>query len=401
MEDMTRYFEEVSQGRVSLTWKVQKDWKLLPKTMEYYGEEAKRGVDKNLEYFVVDSIKAWSEVSFVPYSYALVVHAGPDQSETHEDNDIWSSCYSYSGHVRRISDTMFAAGAANYIWGVGVVSEQSDMGTFAHEFAHALGLPDLYSYENHGPFVGNFSLMDEGSHLGTPDGSSPSYLDAWSQIHLGWMSYEQWTSNQTAVSIQVNPLETAGGTKAVKVPLGRFTYYQVEVRKKIGFDQSLPDEGVLITFVDDALDSGEGIVRAIDSTKYTDSLDDAMFSVGETFADSENRVYISVLGVEVNGYAIRFSNMEQFHQTTTTTEALTSTSSLTYSSKQSEPLALFPQYQSLLMVAAAIIATVLVGMIAYRRTGHGPKLSKVYCTYCGSAINVDSEYCGYCGKRKR
>ena len=66
------------------------------------------------------------------------------------------------------------------------VSESAQPGTYAHEFGHSLGLPDLYPPDTGKPdIVGFWFLMDSGDKLGNR--TSPSGLDAWSLIQLGWI----------------------------------------------------------------------------------------------------------------------------------------------------------------------------------------------------------------------
>lgn len=380
----------------------------LPNTIDYYGEEAKHGVDKNFEKLVMNSLEAWSELSFLAYEYVIVVHAGPDQAETGRDSDIWSRCYNFNGHAEKLTGAGFGA-ASGYVWGVSVVSEDSEMGIFAHEFAHALGLPDLYNYEDHSSFVGGWSLMDHGDWLGTPEGSSPSYLEAWSQIHLGWVTYEQWAPNQTASSRKINPLESSGGVHAIKVPISRFTYYLVEVRKQMGFDKSLPAEGVLISFVDDTMNSGEGIVRVIDSHPDTETLNDAIFTVGEFFADSQNKVYVMVeAGDGDGGYNVYFSNTV-ITRSTVVTEISPVESYTSSSTAYSQPMETKNMTQSLLITVVSLIVITIVGIATYtsRRKCHEGKRfiersrsiepTRVYCVHCGASIPSGSAYCSSCG----
>jgi immune inhibitor A len=78
--------------------------------------------------------------------------------------------------------------------GVGVgpfvlVPELGEIGVYAHEFCHLLGLPDLYNSETGNPVVGPFCLMDEGAWNGPMGraGSVPSHLSAPMKLLLGWV----------------------------------------------------------------------------------------------------------------------------------------------------------------------------------------------------------------------
>ena len=76
---------------------------------------------------------------------------------------------------------------------------QQTMGVFAHEFGHALGLPDLYDTTYNSEGVGEWSLMGYGSWLGiSKDGDRPAHLDAWSKSVLGWVSPTQVSTSSVA-----------------------------------------------------------------------------------------------------------------------------------------------------------------------------------------------------------
>ena len=83
---------------------------------------------------------------------------------------------------------------ATTVDGVGVgpfvlVPELGEIGVYAHEFCHLLGLPDLYNSETGDPVVGPFCLMDEGAWNGPMGkaGTVPSHLSAPMKLLLGWV----------------------------------------------------------------------------------------------------------------------------------------------------------------------------------------------------------------------
>jgi len=128
--------------------------------------------------------------------------------------------------------------------------------TIAHEFGHALGLPDYYHWvdRNEGPFgrrwvLGCWSLMAAGSWGCGPVEEppalfGPTHLTAHSKETLGWVHYvepgEVWSEE-----IVLGPVQTTG--EALRVPLdtsGR-EYLIAEYRTRSGFDTALPAEGVV------------------------------------------------------------------------------------------------------------------------------------------------------------
>ena len=71
--------------------------------------------------------------------------------------------------------------------------ENGGLGVFTHEFAHDLGLPDLYDTAGGDNGTGFWSLMSGGSWLNpvTDDiGSRPGYMGAWGKLQMGWLDHE-------------------------------------------------------------------------------------------------------------------------------------------------------------------------------------------------------------------
>jgi M6 family metalloprotease-like protein len=58
------------------------------------------------------------------------------------------------------------------------------IGTAAHEFGHALGLPDLYDTQGSTEGIGEWGLMGSGNFTSP---ASPSRMEAWSLNELGWV----------------------------------------------------------------------------------------------------------------------------------------------------------------------------------------------------------------------
>ncbi len=205
----------------------------------------------------------------------FVVHAGPGAEEGFPGytNHVWS-------HQWQLSNTGTGCPGA-YLTDDGVYVDHYSMeperfelytgritvGVFAHEFGHILGLPDLYDTDYSTKGIGLFGLMGAGS-WGRADerqlpGSSPSHLCAWSKYQLGFVvpvGVDRFgvnkLENQTIPCASCNAvayrlLEDPGGPDW-EYPGTMGEYFMVENRFRIGFDQSLPGDGLLILHVDDS-----------------------------------------------------------------------------------------------------------------------------------------------------
>lgn len=284
------YYNEVSYNRISIESSYPLGWVDLPHKMVYYGIDTVIGyADVNVISIFYDTVKIVDPyINFALYKYLIIVHAGDDQAVSWKAYDIWSSYY---------SDLRIPTDDGVTITNGLIVAETDPMGIVTHEFGHFLDLPDLYDVDRREDFVGSWSLMDSGGILGSPIGSCPSQLMSPERIWLGWIASNQIVSMPTTgfiKNVTLSSLEIPGDTLAAKIPLGGASYYAIEYRRKILFDKYLPMEGVIISYVDENLGSGQGVIRVQDGRPNTDSLDDAAFTSGMRFVDRKREVAVKV-----------------------------------------------------------------------------------------------------------
>jgi len=112
----------------------------------------------------------------------------------------------------------------------------------AHEFAHTLGLPDLYRYNNDGEPIGVWDLMSNNTN---PPQSISAYMKA---------TYTHWVNNIPIISANGNytlsPSTTSHNNHAVRInsPSTSTEYFVVEYRDRPaqGIDSTIPGAGLLI-----------------------------------------------------------------------------------------------------------------------------------------------------------
>ncbi len=132
-------------------------------------------------------------------------------------------------------------------WAYFIIQEGgSRMGTIsvvAHEFGHMLGLPDLYARpENPGSEgLGRWCAMSE--QLGN---GRPQHFGAWCKEQLGWIK-PVLIDPRVPQRLVLAPIEDSPKEcfKVLVRPDGS-EYFLLENRRKKGFDQDLPAEGLLI-----------------------------------------------------------------------------------------------------------------------------------------------------------
>lgn len=311
--NMNNYWKEVSYDTISITGKTT-GWYTLRKKMAYYGADSDHTIDdpdgdglsdgRKLIHDVVNIVD--EDIDFKEYHHIMIVHAGIGQESNPKASDnIWSSFVNDTSITTNDGVTVTAGiivPEGEFLGGAASV-----LGVFAHEFGHSLGLPDIYSVRSKGiETLGDWSLMDHGEWLGVPSGSRPSHLESWGKIQLGWLT--PLAIHPKGQIVSISRLESKiGFPKAVKISITDEEYYLIEVRQRIGFDSSLPGEGVLIMRINEARKSGEGIIRLLDNTPSTIKLHDAAFQVGDIFEDYVNNIYIKIFSKNGSSYQIILS----------------------------------------------------------------------------------------------
>jgi len=300
VDQLNVYYNEVSYGKVSIAGQVF-GWYTLPEPMSYYGHDRQKpGDDENKDQLAFNALlKLPSSLDLTPFQYFVIVHAGQDQADDQNrvmSDEIWSSCscsvFPYYGTV----DPIYVGSKVfvNYAF----LSEFSGVGTYAHEWGHLFGLPDLYDTTTSGnSFVGYWSLMDVGSRCcGNATESTPSYPGGWAATLLGWVAPTVADSRILVSTFPLYPLETPNVT-VILIPVSLLTYYFIEYRSTTGSDSHLSGSGILVYLVDEGLENG--VIKLVNpqtgkpfpSQKRT-MLNAALFNSRDQLIDDINRVYV-------------------------------------------------------------------------------------------------------------
>lgn len=129
-----------------------------------------------------------------------------------------------------------------------VAGHNVPLGVLVHEFAHDIGLPDLYDrdYTSHG--AGRWCLMAAGSWAGA--GAVPSHLSAWAKDRMGWLTPRLIAKTEAGIELK----SSSEVPFALKLPIGSVDareYFLLENRRRVGFDRKLPAEGLLVWHIDE------------------------------------------------------------------------------------------------------------------------------------------------------
>jgi M6 family metalloprotease-like protein len=274
---LSSYYDEVSYGQVSLNISILKSWLTLPQTHDYYGADSRTEIDMHIDDFIRDSLNlAEPYVDYHDYGYVILIHAGRDQAQSSISSDIWSE-------ASLGKDPLPNAGGVDL--GFTILAESDPYGVFAHEFGHNIELPDLYDYLYEDDFVDSWSLMGDGNWL-----NPPASLMAPEKMWLGWISNNNVTTVDTGqiFNIVLSKLETPGSILAAKI-LSSSKYYTVEYRRRILTDAAIPSDGVIVSYVDDNLPSGQGPIQVQNAYSGPFALQDE-----ERYIDAAHQVAVTV-----------------------------------------------------------------------------------------------------------
>jgi len=300
IDQLNAYYNEVSYGKVSIAGQIF-GWYTLPEPMSYYGHDhQKPGDDENKDELAFNALlKLPSSLDLTPFQYLVIVHAGQDQADDQNkvmSDEIWSSCSCSVFPYYAAVDPIYVGLKVfvNYAF----LSEFSGVGTYAHEWGHLFGLPDLYDTTTSGSsFVGYWSLMDMGSRCcGNATESTPSYPGGWAAALLGWVAPTVADSRILVSTLSLHPLETPNVT-VILIPVSLLTYYFIEYRTTTGSDSHLPGSGVLIFLADEGLENG--VLKLVNpetgklfSSQKRTVLNAALFNSRDQLLDDVNRVYV-------------------------------------------------------------------------------------------------------------
>ncbi len=296
---MYDYYREASYGQTSIMGDVAPTWFQSSYPMSEYGADSSSGVDDlngPIYRLVTEAVKlADADVDFSDYDedgngvvdHIIVVHAGSGQETLPTPNSIWSHHWAViDADTSSPGDQDLVVDGVE-VYGYTMLSENSPMGVFAHEFGHDLGLPDLYDTDDSSEGVGNWDIMAGGSWLGWPQGTQPSLPGAFSKVKLGWVDPIVVEAPMIDVSIT-----SVWDTPVIyKLPIGDSDgeYFLVENRQQHGYDSLLPGSGLLIWHVDeDVPDNSNDNHRMVDIEEADEEDGDHPLDATDVWADNKD-----------------------------------------------------------------------------------------------------------------
>lgn len=121
------------------------------------------------------------------------------------------------------------------------------IGTICHEFAHCLGLPDIYPTSSSiFSVVDEWDLMDGGNYTGR--GWCPPNFSATEKMLMGWITPTELTAATSVTGMK--PVSEGGETYIIRNSGHNDEFYILENRRRTNWDKGIPGEGLAIFHVD-------------------------------------------------------------------------------------------------------------------------------------------------------
>lgn len=232
----------------------------LPQNMAYYGGNDADDQDQNPGQMVVDACnlaKSQYGTDFSQYDLdgdgkvdlVYILYAGYGEAQGGSEDTIWPHAWDLVS--ARKSLTLDGKKIVSYacsceLYGASGTTLDG-IGTFCHEFSHCLGLPDMYDVDYSGNFgMGEWDLMDGGSY--NNQAKTPAGYSAFERSSVGWITLDELTNPQDGLELEA--LNTSNKAYVIKSSTNSDEYFVLENRQLTGWDEYLPNHGLLITHID-------------------------------------------------------------------------------------------------------------------------------------------------------
>lgn len=206
-------------------------------------KEACELLDEEIDYTQYDR----NNDGFVDNVYLF--YAGYGEADTYIDDTIWPHAWQLQ-HALKGTITLDGVEIDKYAMSNEIDDQDysNGIGTFCHEFAHVLGLPDLYStvYNSSVVSPGEYSALDYGPYNNS--GRTPPMFSIYEQYALEWTKPVDITE---AATITLLPLHNRYTAYKINADVTRpVEYFLFENRQQEGWDKFIPGHGMLVWHID-------------------------------------------------------------------------------------------------------------------------------------------------------
>jgi M6 family metalloprotease-like protein len=287
---LNHYWRELSYNQMDVAGSTMVGWYTLPHPQSHY--VTANGLD--FQALVTDCTGAADPDVNFPQYYGVNMQFNASLG-----------CCSWGGTWPVTADGQ----TRNY--GMTWMADWADLGVYAHEEGHSLGLP-----HSSGPYSETYDsrwdMMSGGSGFFDPAQSTaiPQHTIGYHKDLLGWIPAARKlivgaNSSQT-ITLERLAQPGSGNYLVAQIPIDNAPgqFYTVEARRLAGsYDAHLPGEAVVLHRVDPT--RGDRLAQVVDPDSNGDPNDaGAQWTVGETFTDEANGITVRVNAQTATGFQV-------------------------------------------------------------------------------------------------
>lgn len=240
----------------------------LSKNRRYYGENDEDGDDMHAAAMIAEACNAAEDLAdFTLYDQdgdgridaVAVIYAGEGERM---DNDLADAVWEFTDDLETTWELEYlvqldgkTVAACCAVPELRTSSKRDGIGTFVHEFAHILGLPNFSSTAGLTiKTLGNWDVMDHGCF--NDGANTPAAMSAYERWYLGWV---EPILLDGPMNVRLRDLNESGDCAIITAkcsstlnPLNPDPqeFYILENRQQKGWDQYLPGHGLMLTKID-------------------------------------------------------------------------------------------------------------------------------------------------------
>lgn len=285
------YWAEVSYGQISLAGSQVARWYVMPHPSNAY--QLRHASQALLDRLAEDCTAAADTDVYFPDYVGI--------------NLVFNFCMeeAYGGILRLTRDGVEKSYGVTWLC-LGKFGWQA---TVAHEMGHALGLrhsTDLVS----GPYGDAWDLMSscDSCRRQPPFGAVAQHPIAYRKDRLGWIPADRKYTAVRSIEVQITLEQLARPQTAhyllAEIPLPDGGLYTLEARRRVGYDQNLPADGIVIHRI---APGDEPAIMLMRHAPRSGVWSDSVWAPGMTFADVEYDIRVTVERATATGYVVTIS----------------------------------------------------------------------------------------------
>jgi hypothetical protein len=299
---LDHYWREVSYDTINVAGSTAIDWVNLPQAQTFYVPTPGSNFNANLSALFNDCTAAADP--FVDFGNGGSPFVGINMMF-----NALLDCCAWGGSRFATLDGVNQSWRVTWEppWGY------ANVGVIAHEMGHGFGLPHATNWDNDDfPYDSPWDVMSDATGYGVGDatyGQRGKHVNAYHKDTLGWIPsaqrFEVPGPGTYTVTLDGMAIAATGNHRMVVIPLPDSRFYTIEARVRSGaYEASLPGDAVLIHEIAPGRDEPSWAYDAQEPPADYGDNPGTMWTVGETFEDTANQIFVTVTMATASGFEV-------------------------------------------------------------------------------------------------